>query len=230
MVMLARRVTEIVHPEAELPPFQGIPSDATKVRVLLGGGEVHFDLSLRWVWDRGVAVVPLHGQGGFCSAAWAIGESPTVVLKETRTPAAFWLFDLAHELGHIALGHLNSGGVVDVDNLRPGESHGGDDMQENDANVFALKLLLGEYGSLLEEIRSESRGNYLRFKGAVMTVARKRHVSTGLLGMVAAYELTDIGGTKGPLGIGNEPGSRRGYGPGHRYARVPRSGQFRSAT
>ena len=148
------------------------------------------------MWDRGVAVIPLHGQGGFCSAAWTVGESPAAVLKETRDLAVHWLFDLAHELGHIAHGHLDSGGVVDVDNLRPGESPGGDDAQEHDANVFALQLLLGDYRSLLDEIRRESRGNYLRFKGAVATVARKRNVSTGLLGMVAAYELSDIGEPK----------------------------------
>ena len=196
MVALARRVAEIVHHHAELAPYRGVPSDATEVRTQLGGGEVRLSALLGWMWDRGVAVVPLHGQGGFCSAAWAVGESPTAVLKETRDLAVFWLFDLAHELGHIAHGHLNSGGVVDVDNLRPGESPGGDDAQERDANVFALQLLLGDYRSLLDEIRRESRGNYLRFKGAVATVARKRNVSTGLLGMVAAYELNDIGEPK----------------------------------
>ena len=196
MVGLARRVAQVVHHHAELAPFRGVPADAATVRAQLGGGEIGLSLLLGWMWDRGVAVVPLHGQGGFCAAAWAVGESPTVVLKDTRNLAVYWLFDLAHELGHIALGHLDSGGVVDVDNLQPAESPSGADAQEHDANVFALQLLLGDYRSLLGEIQKESRGNYLRFKGAVATVARKRNVSTGLLGMVAAYELTDIGEPK----------------------------------
>ncbi len=62
--------------------------------------------------------------------------------------------------------------------------------------MFALQVLLGDYHSLLDEIRRESRGNYLRFKGAIATVARKRNVNAGLLGMVAAYELSDIGEPK----------------------------------
>lgn len=197
LVPLARRVAEIVHHHADLAPFRGVPPDADAVRTQLGEGAIHLESLLDWTWDRGIAVVPLHGRGGFCAAGWAIDGSPTVVLKETRPLAVFWLFDLAHELGHIALNHLDTGGVVDVDDLRPeGHSLAGEDEQERDANAFALRLLLGDYRALLDEVRKESRGNYLRFKGAVATVARKRRVNPGLLGMVAAHELSDIGEPK----------------------------------
>ena len=197
LVPLARRVTEIVCNHAELAPFRGVPSDATAVRAQLGAREIHLESLLAWTWDRGVPVVPLHGRGGFYAASLVVEDSPTVVLKDTRPLAVFWLFDLAHELGHIALNHLDSGGVVDVDELRPaGPSIAGEDEQERDANAFALRLLLGDYHSLLGEVRRESRGNYLRFKGAVATVARKQRVNPGLLGMVAAYELSDIGEPK----------------------------------
>lgn len=195
LVALARRAAEIVHDQAVLPAFRGVPSDATEVRAELGGGEIRLISLLDWTWDRGVAVVPLRGRGGFCAAAWTVRHSPTIVLKRTRGSAAFWLFDLAHELGHVACGHLNSGGLVDVDDLQP-ELSGEDDDQEHDANAFALRLLLGNYRALLDEVRRESRGNYLRFKDAVATVAGKRNVNTGVLGMVAAYELTDIGEPK----------------------------------
>ena len=197
LVPLARRVAEIVHHHAKLAPFRGVPSDAAALRTQLGGGAIHLKSLLDWTWDRGVAVVPLHGRGGFYAASWVVEGSPAVVLKDARPLAAFWLFDLAHELGHIALNHLDSGGVVDVHELRPaGHSIAGEDEQERDANTFALRLLLGDYCALLDEVRRESRGNYLRFKGAVATVARKRRVNPGLLGMVAAHELTDIGESK----------------------------------
>jgi transcriptional regulator with XRE-family HTH domain len=197
LVPLARRVAEIVHHHAELAPSRGVPSDAAAVRTQLGGGAIHLKSLLAWTWDRGIAVVPLHGRGGFYAASWMFDGSPAVVLKDTRPLAAFWLFDLAHELGHIALNHLDSGGIVDVDELRlAGDSAAGEDEQEHDANAFALRLLLGNYRALLGEVRTESRGNYLRFKGAVATVARKRHVNPGLLGMVAAHELSDIGEPK----------------------------------
>ena len=69
-------------------------------------------------------------------------------------------------------------------------------MQEQEANQFALRLLLGDHDSLLEAIRRDARGEYMRFKGAVERVARRASVSPGLLGMIAAYELTEIGEEK----------------------------------
>lgn len=63
---------------------------------------------------------------------------PIIVLTN-RHQRGFMLFDLAHELGHIALGHLKAGGVVidqkiDVD---------AEDEDERAANRFALELLTG---------------------------------------------------------------------------------------
>ncbi|WP_419908259.1 helix-turn-helix domain-containing protein [Candidatus Poriferisodalis sp.] len=197
LVSLAQRVADVVHDHAVLVPYQDVPRDAEQVRVELGRGAVQLPALLRWAWNRGIAVIPLHGKKGFCAAAWTVGDAPMIVLKETRPLPAFWLFDLAHEIGHIANNHLDSDGIVDVEDLRPGESTPGmDDDQERDANEYALRLLLGDYRAILNDVRKETRGHYLRFKDAVATVARKWETSVGLLGMVAAYEFTDIGEPK----------------------------------
>ena len=213
LVSLARRVAEVVHDHAASVEYRGVPSDAEDVRSELGGGEVQLPALLRWAWDRGVAVIPLYGKKGFCAAAWTVGDAPMIVLKETRSPAAFWLFDLAHELGHVAGNHLKSGGIVDVEDLRPGESTPGVyDDQEQEANEYALRLLLGDYQAVLNDVREESRGHYLRFKDAVATVARKWHTSVGLLGMVAAYELDDIGEPKDRWGSATNLARMEGEG------------------
>lgn len=200
LVALARTVSEVIHDQAELVPFEAPPTDPADVRTALlhHDGDVNLSSLTDWMWASGIPVIPVHGRGGFCAAAWSFQGSPVVVVKESRELAVYWLFDLAHELGHVARGHLDDAGVVDVDDLRPlpRTAEGGGDPQEVEANDYALRLLLGDYEELVDEVRRGSRGNYLRFKGAVTTVARKAEVNPGLLGLVAAHELTDIGEPK----------------------------------
>jgi hypothetical protein len=165
-------------------------------------GKLTLASMVEWVWDHGVSVIPLHGKGGFYAAVLTVGGNPAVVLKETRDHTAYWLFDLAHELGHIALGHVHDEGLVDVDALSPAEVARGDD-QERAANEYALELLLGDADRLIEQVRRATQGSYLRFKGAVVTVAREANVNAGLLGVVAAKALDDIGEPKDRWGSAN---------------------------
>ena len=54
-------------------------------------------------------------------------------------------FDLAHELGHLVLGHLEEGILIDEKILSDDESglDSRNDAEENEANKFATYLLLG---------------------------------------------------------------------------------------
>lgn len=195
LIRLAHVCSEAVLRASHLPRFAGVPAAGEVHRAAADGDGIVTVASLAdWAWAQGVVVIPLHGRGAFCAAAWLIEDTPVVVLKDSRSAAVFWMFDLAHELGHIAHGHVHGGGIIDVDQLGPDE--GIVDAQEREANAYALELLLGDHGALVDAVRRESRGNYLRFKGAVATVANQANVSPGLLGMVAAYELTDIGQAK----------------------------------
>ena len=212
LLHLAVACSQVVRKNTELASYVGLPATAAEARQVAVNAQGFVTLAslTEWAWTCGVAVVPINGRGAFCAAVWSIDDIPFVVLKDSRGPAVFWLFDLAHELGHIALGHVIERGIVDVDQLQPRDD--ASDEQERAANTFALELLLGDHSALVDMVRRESRGNYLRFKGAVMTVAKRAKVSAGLLGMVAAYELTDIGEAKhrwgsatnlaGPDGVG----------------------------
>jgi hypothetical protein len=53
--------------------------------------------------------------------------------------AAWLLFILAHELGHIALGHIPENGVLLDDRVEESSR----DSEERDANAFAITLLTG---------------------------------------------------------------------------------------
>lgn len=195
MVRLAVACSESILTVLDVPRFAGLPAAPDARRSAFNSeGFVTLRSLVDWAWGLGVVVIPLHGRGVFCAASWSIRDSPVVVLKDSRSSAVFWLFDLAHELGHIAGGHVHGTGIVDVDQLGPDENIV--DVQEREANAYALSLLLGDHSALVESVRRESRGNYLRFKDAVATVARHANVSPGLLGMVAAYELSEIGQPK----------------------------------
>lgn len=213
LIRLALASSEAVVSIARSPQFEGMPAAANVRREAADpDGIVTLRSLLDWVWNRGIVVVPLHGRGAFCAAAWSLRDRPVVVLKDSRSSAVFWLFDLGHELGHIARGHVHTEGIVDVDQLGPDES--AVDAQEREANEYALELLLGDHAALVEAVRRESRGNYLRFKDAVATVAKQGTVSPGLLGMVAAYELTELGQAKDRWGSATNLAGPEGEGRG----------------
>lgn len=216
-VTLAFEVSKIVvQSMRDLPWFEArLDPDAIRRVAAEKTGEVTLRSLLSWTLDAGIAVIPLFGRGTFSAAVWQVEDRPCIVLKETREHAAFWLFDLAHELGHLAGGHVATEGVVDIDDLKPVQNP---DVHEQQANDFALRLLLGDPEALLDQVRSQTRGSYLRFKGAVATVAEQAHVNVGLLGMVAAYELNDIGQPKDRWGSATN--LARGDGLGREIAQA----------
>jgi Zn-dependent peptidase ImmA (M78 family)/transcriptional regulator with XRE-family HTH domain len=174
--------------------FDGMPRDPLEVRRVAqersGMKQVTLEGLLGWAWDAGIAVLPFAKATDFVAAVWYSGGTPVIILGESRTVAAYWLFDLAHELGHLALGHVENGGIVDVDSPQKPDLS---DRQEREANAFALTLLLGEPERLLADVRARTRNDAPnRFKFAVRDVADEFDVSPGVLGFAAAYEMSDV--------------------------------------
>lgn len=191
LLRLARTISEISE-----SAFDGPVAKPTKnpdmIRERIGSAITLASLT-EWAWGVGVIVIPMAGPG-FSAAAWYVGERPIVVLKAKKDLEAHWLFELAHELGHIVLGHSAEEAVVDIDQPRPLVAT--KDSVEEEANDFALRLLVPERERLLEEIRVGS-GQTLddqkwNFKGQVERVAAERGLAPGLLGFVAAYGLPEV--------------------------------------
>ena len=164
---------------------------------------------LGWAWSVGIRVQPVVSKFGFAGAVWNVEDAPVITIAEPNRIEAFWLFDLGHEIGHVARGHLAAGAIIDVDSASP---IGNIDPIELEATTFALDLLLPNHTELLALVRAESAGRYLRFKDAISTVARKANVSAGLLGLVAAYELSDIGQNKDRWGSATNLARSEGSG------------------
>jgi transcriptional regulator with XRE-family HTH domain len=194
VVLLGRTIAGIVRTAAaDSPPFLGLPSSAHTLHAEArdSAGYVALASLAEWAWNRGIAVVPMAGRSVFSAAVWDGSPRPVIVLKESRELSVYWLFDLAHELGHLALGHVGQSGLIDVES--PASRADSEDWTERAADDFALEILLPNHEELLGEVRREARGSHLRFKGAVVSVADAAQVSPGLLGMIAAYALTEVG-------------------------------------
>lgn len=74
--------------------------------------------------------------------AMSLNGRPSIVLSSKRA-SGFLLFHLAHELGHIALGHVSQNGAIVDDEINESDSDIGRDPQEIEADRFAIELLTG---------------------------------------------------------------------------------------
>jgi hypothetical protein len=98
---------------------------------------------------------------------------PVIVLCRRSSRPAWMLFTLAHELGHIVLGHVPKGGVwVDGDITAESE-----EKEERDANVFASIVLTGHDDLGLH---SSGKMNACSLACAAKEFARKYRVSPGV--------------------------------------------------
>ncbi len=172
--------------------YAAVPPDPRALREQVADprGDVTLDALLRWAWEQGIVVLPFDGGPAFVAAVWFASETPVVVLNESRAQAAYWLFDLAHELGHLAHGHARVAGIVEVGGpTRPDL----DDEQELAANDYALALLLPDPGAMLADVRRRTAGNApANFKFAVRDVAKEARISAGPLGLIAARAMSDV--------------------------------------
>ncbi len=133
--------------------YRRLPSsadDLSKAATEGGQHQLGFDALLALCWDHGIPVIPLPnlpvGVRKMDGAALQIGERPVIVIAKKKSSRAWLSFILAHEIGHVALGHLKPGStIVDV-SLQEGATYATDDqndVQEAEADTFALEAMGG---------------------------------------------------------------------------------------
>ncbi|WP_243324344.1 ImmA/IrrE family metallo-endopeptidase [Geothrix sp. SG200] len=111
---------------------------------------IDFDAILDFAWNIGIPVIPLpylpKGIRKMDAAAIKVGSRPAIILA-LRTNSKAWIsFLLAHELGHICLGHIPENGALFEGSLTDTSEFDAQsqmDQQERSANEFALELLGG---------------------------------------------------------------------------------------
>ena len=125
-----------------LPPFHG-PRAALAIReeILRQSQYVDLDSLLRVCWASGIPVirlaqVPAQGKR-FDGMATFVGDRPLIVLASGRDAPPWLAFHLAHELGHVMLGHVRPGGSGLIDYRL--ETETGSSSEERASDRFACE-------------------------------------------------------------------------------------------
>lgn len=129
--------------------YSPLPNSAAQIRsqILSSGAPwVGLNQLLDLCWDTGIPVLhlasPLLGKKKMDGIAMSIKGRPSIVLSNVRKQG-FLLFHLAHELGHIALGHLSENDAIVDDEITNKVPEEGRNCQEVEADRFAIELLTG---------------------------------------------------------------------------------------
>lgn len=124
-----------------------------------GDGTISLLSLIETCWALGVPVIPMAnlpvGVRKMDGAVISIGGRPAIIMSKKKSSRAWLAFIIAHEFGHISCGHLEKdGSIIDVSLQEQAtyESESSGDVQEREADQFALTLLGGR---AVEEIISE---------------------------------------------------------------------------
>jgi IrrE N-terminal-like domain len=153
LVAFAHGVSRILFSATATAQQQVVPADARELRQLLMGSErpfVGFGDVLTACWSLGVPVLHLRlfpaRTKGVTAIAVRIGSRHAILVARESGFEAQYMFHVAHELGHIALGHLKDvSAIIDADPTDPDNKAEDliDDEEEVAADAYAQTLLTG---------------------------------------------------------------------------------------
>lgn len=145
-----------------------------------------------FLWAIGIPVIHLRvhplAAKNMCAMSVRIGDRYAVLLARDANYPASTVFHLAHEIGHIALGHLPDGGaLIDMDD--PTERVEETDSEETEADEYALRLLTG-YPKLAVENTGSGR-SARQLAQEVKRIAGQTSIEPGTLALCYAYTNKD---------------------------------------
>jgi hypothetical protein len=126
-------------------PYIAIPNTPSQIRQEILEKHCNVDLYslVNYCWEHRLPVIHFdkfpEGTRKPDGIAANFGDHPVIVVGSTRKFSSWLLFIVAHELGHIVLGHVKDGILLD-ENLQTQDR----DDEEKQANRFAVELLFGK--------------------------------------------------------------------------------------
>lgn len=128
--------------EKPLADLNGLTALSIREQLLQNAKWLDFETLLDYTWSLGIPVIfssniPPKKMDGL---ALKIQDRPVIILTKGRTHG-YLVFDLAHELGHIVLGHLNQKKMIVDEKISANDKE--TEFFEQQADEFALELLTG---------------------------------------------------------------------------------------
>lgn len=156
---------------------------------ILGGNDlVHLESLLATCWSVGIPVIhlrvfPLKAKSMHAMVIEDRGRYAILLGRDASYPAPV-AFTLAHELGHIGLGHFDgSAAIVDLEDPATSKEK---DAQEKEADEYALTLLTG---SSVPEIKTDDdKFDAPTLAGAVIKASKEYGIEPGTLALSLAYQ------------------------------------------
>ena len=183
---IAARAAQLVSHALPLP-FTAVPPGATEIRATICKGMnqwVDFEGLLDYCWDIGIPVLHVSrfpkGAHKMDGMAARIKGRPVIVLSKNSHYSALLLFVLAHELGHIASGHLAENGLLIDEKIENDD----DNEHEIAANAFAVELLTGSPDRAYRAVRNMTAQ---QLADAAQRVSEREGVYPGVVALNYAW-------------------------------------------
>jgi hypothetical protein len=178
----------LLHATSAPATSSGIDAKALRKAILQGQAFVDLQSLLGTCWAMGIPVIhlrvfPLDAKSMHAMVV-RVGSRHAILLGRDASYPAPVAFTLAHEIGHIALGHLaDAPALVDMeDPARATEP----DQQEREADEFGLELLTGTPQPRIDT--HGSRFNAPGLANAVMEFGPRNGIEPGTLALCLAHQ------------------------------------------
>lgn len=177
--------------------YEKLPAKAEEIQASVrqrGDGMVSFGALVDLCWHRGIPVIALpHLPVGVRKMDGAVLQDegrPAIVIAKRKSSRAWLSFILAHEMAHIALGHLKPGSsIVDVSlqDMATYATESDQDKQEADADAFALQILGGSVAEAIVATWS-TRMSPVEIAAAARGAGQKAGIEPGHLVLRFAFK------------------------------------------
>jgi hypothetical protein len=168
--------------------IRGVPASGLRMAILQSSKFVRLVDLISVCWSVGIPIIHLRvfpwPQKRMSAMAVSVGERAAIFIGKDSMYPAHVAFYVAHELGHIALGHLGAGAIL-VDMESNKLASGMDDPEEAEADRYALELLTGTGSPTVLTVGSKPTARGLAH--AALTSAGELGIEPGTLALCFGY-------------------------------------------